>query len=265
MRIANVVLGIGVATASVAFAQAYPEGPFSPSSTIPIAFSKTVDANKAHVGDIVLARTMQPIQRANGEIIPAGAKVTGHVTAANAFAFNRTPYAIQTASTLAVHFDLISTASTSYPLNVYVRAMADPINSWDARKPKPSDEDEDGTLTQVGGELFKPHQGEVINTDEDVVGYSRHGNIVAHLIASQGNSPSGCGSGTTEQPVAIFSANACGLYGFSGTNLVSSGRSEDASTVTLSARRNAAVISKNTTALLEVLPDRLSNDSLHGQ
>jgi hypothetical protein len=225
------------------------------STTLPIVFTRAVDANHSHVGDVVEARTTEVVQLPNGDAIPAGATVTGHVVAANGFQFDSTPYAKQTASELGIRFESVIVHGQPVALKVYLRAMADPISSWDARKPRPSDEDPDGTLTQVGGELYKPHEGKVINMDEDVVGYSRHGNIVAHLIAAQGNSPEGCDGGDTEQPVAIFSASACGLYGFSGTTLVSSGRSGQASTIVLHARRNAVVIWKNTTALIEVSSD----------
>ena len=249
-------MGLVLAYATAALTQSSQANvTLGPSTTLPITFPQTINANRVHVGDIILAKTMQATPLSNGEIIPSGAKVSAHVAKVQGFTFDKTPYAKQTDSVLAIQFDSVSSKTKTYPLNVYVRAMADPISSWDARKPRPSDEDPDGTLTQIGGELYKPHQGEVITMDEDVVGYSRHGNIVAHLIPAQGSSPDGCDGSDTEQPVAIFSANACGLYGFSGTKLLSSGRSGQPSTVILSARRNAAVIWKNSTALIETLPD----------
>ena len=253
---ATLSTGLVLACATAACAQTtQPRAALPASVTLPITFTETVNANRVHIGDVITARTMQSAQLENGQTIPAGAKVTGHVVRVDGFAFNKTPYAKQTASVLAVHFDSVTSKTATYPLNVYVRAMADPIASWDARKPRPSDEDPDGTLTQIGGELYKPHWGQVINMDEDVVGYSRHGNIVAHLIPAQGTSPDGCDGGDTEQSVAIYSANACGLYGFAGTQLLSSGRSGQPSTVVLAAKRNAAVIWKNSTALIETLPE----------
>ncbi len=253
---AKLSTGCMLVGAAAAWAQtSQPQSSLPPSVTLPITFTATVNANHAHVGDVVTARTMQPTVLETGEMIPAGAKVTGHVARVDAFAFDKTPYAKQTESVLAVHFDSVMSSKASHPLNVYLRAMADPLTSADARKPRPSDEDPEGTLNQVGGELYKPHAGEVINMNEDVVGYSRHGNIVAHLIPARGNSPDGCDGSNTEQPVAIFSASACGLYGFSGTQLLSSGRSGQPSTVVLSARRTGAVIWKSSTALLETLPE----------
>ena len=257
MRISSISIGAVVAASFAACAQ-IPQTSATQAlqamATLPVTFTQTIDANRSRVGDVMIAKTMQAIHLENGEVIPSGAKVTGHVAQVAGFKFDRTPYAKQTPSSLAVHFDTLIAKSGSYPLNVYVRAMADPITSSDARKPKPSDDDPDGTLTQVGGELYKPHWGEVINMDEDVVGYSKHGGIVAHLIASTGNSPDGCDGGSREQPVAIFSASACGLYGFAGTTLQSNGRTGEQSTLVLHAQRGAAEIWKNSTALLEVLP-----------
>jgi hypothetical protein len=223
-------------------------------TTLPIVFTHSIDADHAHVGDAITARTIQAVTLANGQVLASGSLVNGHIVATEPFAFDKTPYAKQKQASLAIHFDTVTSKSTTVPLNVYVRAMADPIASWDARKPRPSDEDPDGTLTQIGGELLKPHQGEVITMDEDVVGYSRKGGVYAHLIPASGNSAEGCDGSDTEQSMAIFSASACGLYGFSNTAMQQSGRSGEPSTLVLVSHRNAPEIWKNTTALLEVVP-----------
>ena len=225
------------------------------STTLPITFTHTVDANHAHVGDKVSARTIQAVTLADGQVIPSGATVTGQIVEAAPFVFDKTPYAKQNSSTLAIRFDSLGAKGSVVPLNVYVRALADPISSWDAHKPRPSDEDPDATTVQIGGEILEPHQGQVVNMDGDVVGYAHHGGIYAHLLPASGNSPEGCDGGNTEVPVALFSASACGLYGFANVSMLHSGRTGNASTLILASGRSSAEIRKGSTALLEVLPE----------
>ena len=242
---------------SIAFAQTGSNAAtesLSPQTTLPIVFTRGVDSNHAHTGDPVAARTLQAVQLPNGTTIPSGAVVAGHIAAVAPFAFDRTPYAKQRPATLSVHFDSITTKTGPVALDVYVRALADPLHSWDARKPRPSDEDPEGTLAQIGGELLKPHEGKVINVDQDVVGYQRHGGVYAHLIPASGNSSEGCDGSQTEQSVALFSASACGLYGFGNTAMEHSGKTGEPSTLVLISARNAPEIWKGSTALLEVLP-----------
>src|ERR1700679_919430 len=65
-----------------------------PSETaIPVVFTHTVDAKKAKAGDVVTAKTMQVVLLPNGEQLPKGTLVTGHVVEARPFNFDKTPYA----------------------------------------------------------------------------------------------------------------------------------------------------------------------------
>jgi hypothetical protein len=224
----------------------------APQTTIPIVFTKSVDANHAHAGDPVMAKTSQAIKLDNGHLIPAGSTVIGHVVAETPFAFDPTPYAKQKQSSLEIQFDAIDDHGSKIPLSIYVRALADPLSSWDAATPKSTDLDSLSTTTQVGGDLVTPSQNEVRSQDDDVVGYKRRGGIYAHLIASRGNSPDGCDSSDTEQSMGIFSASACGLYGFTDTTFVRSGRSGATSTLLLQSRRRPLKIYSKSNALLEV-------------
>jgi hypothetical protein len=224
----------------------------APQTTIPIVFTKSVDANHAHTGDPVTAKTSQAIALANGRLLPAGSAVIGHVTAETPFVFDRTPYAKQKQSSLEIQFDTIDDHGNKIPLSVYVRAIADPLSSSDATTPKSTDLDPLSTTTQIGGDLVTPSQTEVRSQDDDVVGYKRHGDIYAHLIASRGNSPDGCDASDTEQSMGIFSASACGAYGFVDTTFVRSGRTGATSTLLLESRRRALKIYSKSNALLEV-------------
>lgn len=224
-------------------------------TTLPIMFTRSIDANHAHVGDPVYAKTTQEVRLAGGKSLPAGARVTGRVVAVTPFVFDKTPYAKRRDSILAVQFDSVEWKALTLPLNIRVRALADPRASWAARTPEPSDVDPWETVTQVGGDLLIPSQREVCNQDGDVVGYNRRSGVYAHLIASQ-NSPNGCDGSGTEESMGIFSASACGLYGFVDTVLQQTGRMHGSSTFVLSSHRHVPKIWKSSTALLEELPER---------
>jgi len=249
---------IAVFSASFAMAQVSPATLLLPGTTLPIQFERGVDTNHAHAGDAISAKTTQQVRLADGQMLPAGTHVAGHVVTASAFAFDKTPYAKQQASTLAVHFDSIESKGKILPLHVYVRAMADPITVWDAQRPKSTDLDSLSTTTQIGGDQVVPSQSEVTSQDGETVGYRRHGGVYAHLISASGNGSQGCDASDTEQSMGLFSASACGLYGYTDVTLLSTGKTGDVSTLILTSRRRSAKIWAKSAALLEIVGDSSS-------
>jgi hypothetical protein len=219
-------------------------------TTLPIIFTSTANAAHAHAGDPVTAKTTQVIHLANGVDIPSGSKILGHVVAANPFVYDRTPYAHQHPSTLSIQFDSVQLRGTALPLKVTVRAMADPITSEGARTPNmPHDADPQGTVTQVGGDELTPSQHEVVSRDGDVVAYNKRGGVYAHLIANDG-----CDGSNVEVSMGIYSASACGLYGYVRVSAAQMGSESAPSTLSLVSTHVSPRIWKDSTALLEVLP-----------
>jgi hypothetical protein len=242
-------------SSSVALAQGTTLGvaasPVQASATVPIVFTNTVSADRSHAGDVVLAKTSQSVQLANGRILPTGAKVVGHITAADAFVYDQAPYAHQKPSILSIHFDSVEVDGEALPLNVTVRAMADPLTSSAAREPGPSDLDPSETVTQIGGDELTPSESKVVNRDGQVVAYNKRGGVYAHLI------PNGrCDGSDVEVSVGIYSASACGLYGFTDVAASEFGSASTPSTLTLISSRTSPKVWKHSTALLEVLPSR---------
>ena len=219
-------------------------------ATLPITFTNTVSADHARVGDVVRARTTQTAKLESGESIPAGAEVIGHVAVATPFIYDSTPYASQKESVLEIQFDSVHLSGRDVPLKVVVRAMADPLTSWGAREPKTTDLDSLATLTQIGGDQVIPSQAEVMDRNGDVVAYHRGSGVYAHLIAH-----AGCDASNNEVPVDIYSASACGLYGFSGVTAADTGSIAVPSRLSLTSTHTSPKIWKHTTALLEMLPD----------
>lgn len=256
-----VFTAIAVFSTSFAMAQVSSVQLLSPGTTLPIQFERSVDTNHVHTGDAISAKTTQQVRLPNGQMLPAGAHVAGHVVTASAFVFDKTPYAKQQASTLAIRFNSIASEGKTLPLRVYVRAMADPITVWDAQRPKSTDLDPLSTTTQIGGDQVVPSQSEVTSQDGDTVGYRRRGGVYAHLISASGNGPQHCDASNTEQSMGLFSASACGLYGYTDVTLLSTGKTGDISTLVLASRRRSAKIWARSEALLEVVADGLNTVS----
>jgi hypothetical protein len=247
-------LAVILAASTATVAQNPSQSNLASPSTIPVTFTNAVSANRAKPGDPVEAKTIQQVQLPGGGLIPSGSRVVGHVVSANGFAYDKTPYARQRPSALSIRFDSVQVKGETIPLNVTVRAIASPIATWDAQSPKATDMDSLGTRTQVGGDLLVPSQAEVRNMDDDVVAYNKKGGVYAHLIARDG-----CDGSDVEVSVAIFSASACGAYGFGNVSLTERGSSATPSTLTLVSAHGSPELWKHTTALLEVLPTQTAS------
>lgn len=234
-----------------AVSPAAPSSPLQTPATLPIVFTSNISAKDAKAGDTFTAKTSQAVHLAGGTVIPSGAKITGHVIQADRFAYDDTPYAHQKQSSLSIKFDSIQIAGATVPLNVTVRAAADRLTSDAARIPNmPHDADPQGTSTQIGGDQYTPSDSKVYSSDGDVVAYNKHGGVYTHLIAN-----GSCDGSSSEVSVGIYSASACGLYGFTSVSATERGSQEKPSTLTLVSTHVSPKIWKYSTALLEVLPN----------
>jgi hypothetical protein len=226
--------------------------PVVPAETaIPVIFPHSVDAAHAKPGDRVEAKTLQVVLLGTGQSFPKGSLVIGHVTDARPFVYDRTPYAVQQPSRLAIQFDSIRAGTVDVPLHVAVRALASSFAANDATA-APSSEDPFGTTTQVGGDQISAPGGEVMSSDDAVVGYSRKQGVFARLLPSSAGQS--CAGTNTEQSVAIFSASACGLYGFNRLEMPDNGATDG--TFRLECRRYTVSIYRNSAALLQVVDAR---------
>jgi hypothetical protein len=232
-------------------------------TAIPVVFTRAIDASKANAGDRVVAKTIQVVLLPNGTVLPKGAAVLGHVTGAHAFSFDPTPYAIQQPSFLSIHFDSIVTKDAVVRVSVSVRALANSVESEEAGAPHGVGEgDAVGTRIQIGGDTFSPLAKPVVNPQGDIVGYNRRNGVFAHLLPAVYTSRYShltCDGTDAEQSVAIFSASACGLYGFADVYMTENGNSEDQVTFRVESRRHTVKLYGQSTALLLVTTFRGDN------
>ena len=215
-------------------------------TTIPVIFTHTENAAKAKAGDVVTAKTMQVVLLPNGNQLPKGSLVIGHIVEACPFKFDDTEYAVQQASYLSIKIDQVGKDGTG-PVVTTVRALADPISTEEALTPHGIDEtDHPGTVTLIGGAHYSPVDKHVTyGVDDDVVAYNKKQGVFAHLLPGGADCP-----GTqTEQSVGVFSPDACGLYGFGSVHL-----SEDTASGTfrLASTHRTVVLYAGSAALLQV-------------
>jgi hypothetical protein len=251
-------LAFGVANlAFCANAASVPAPPESlPAATaVPVSFVHSVDAKKAKVGDTVTAKTMQVVLLPGGASIDKGTVVVGHVVAVQPFHFDPTPYVHQSPSLISIHFDKLQKGDSVIPVNLSVRAIANTMDSREASYPHSNvDADPVGTMTLIGGTTYSPLEKMIQSDDGDAIGYNRKGGVFARLIAS-GSSGRGtsihCEGTDTEQSLAIFSPDACGVYGFAGDYILENGQ-DGSGTFTLAVRGRSEKLYAGTTALLQV-------------
>ncbi len=182
-------------------------------TALPVIFTHTIDAKKAKVGDVVTAKTMQVVLLPNGEQLPKGTLVTGHVVEARPFKFDETPYAVQQPSYLSIQFDHVAENQVA----TSVRALASAMAVVQALSPQRVDEtDAPGTMVLIGGGHYSPVGKRVTDGPyDDIIGYNKKQGVFARLLPGG----AGCNGTQTEQSVAIFSPDACGLFDFYSDHL----------------------------------------------
>jgi hypothetical protein len=224
-------------------------------TALPVRFVHSIDAKKAKVGDTVTAKTMQVITLPTGAHIAQGAVVAGHITAVEGYNFDSTPYAHQRPSQISIHFDRIQQGDTAIPVSLFVRAIASTNDSREASFPHRTDDtDHVGTVTLIGGTSYSPLDKMIETEDGDAIAYNRRDGLFARLMpagASAAGAAFQCPGTSSEQSVAIFSPDACGLYGFPGNYMTSNGQ-DGSGTFTLAAHGRSAKLPAGSTALLQV-------------
>lgn len=252
--VATLVLGMANLAVFASDATVTAQSQVLPRSTaIPVQFQHSVDTKSAKVGDAVTAKTMQVIVLPDGKNIAKGSVLIGHIAAVQAFSFDQAPYAHQKPSMLSIHFDRLQARDASLLVNLSVRAIANVNDSVDASYGHSVDNtDSVGTMTLIGGMTFSPLQKMIQDDNGDAIAYNRRNGLFAKLSPSGSSGGSFHCEGTdTEQSIAIFSPDACGVYGFAGDYLAANGQ-DGSGTFTLATRGHSIKLYAGSTALLQV-------------
>jgi hypothetical protein len=215
--------------ASIGLAEQVPEG-----TVLPTRLSSAIDTHKSKIGDRITARVMQDVplgpsptrpgaQNVHGGSIrrvPAGARLVGEIVEVHresvSWKFNR----------LVVH-------RKSIPVQTNIRALASVMEIHDAQLPTNTAGGDRGSTeldwntVQVGGDVVYGRRGGAVMHGGEVVGHSVFGAGV--LVTPAADRGSRCrGSVGVERPQAfwLFSASACGVYGYPDVWIAHAGKSD---------------------------------------
>jgi hypothetical protein len=200
-----------------AFAQEIPTG-----TTLPVMLKSSLNSSKDRPQKTIQASLMQEVTLPSGTRIPAGALVAGQVVEVQA-----TP---ASGSHLAVRFDRIIFKGHTLEFTASLRALASKMQVFEAQMPTNSFDDYGTTVTdwntiQVGGDAVYRGNGEVLSYGKVIGRSSPFGAVSAKLEADpRAGCHNGVGGNDREQALWVFSAAACGIYGFEDLKIAHAGR-----------------------------------------
>lgn len=207
-------------------------------TTLPIMLSSTLDARKAKPGQKITGKLMQAVPLPTGAQIPAGARLLGIVVAVTP------PTNNQLGSRVTVAFDRLTTAGHTYPITVHLRSLASMSEVFEAQMPTNAFDDygtspADWNTIQIGGDVVYRGAGLVFSKYNEAVGKATVGGAVtAHLQAVPA---AGCHDGfdaSRGQALWVFSASACGVYGFADLQIRHAGRTTPVGQIELQSNGN---------------------------
>ena len=238
-----------VLTATCFAAQPNLDWSLPPGTAIPVEFTRTLDAGKVKPGDPVKAKTMQVVLYGPAESIAKGSLVLGHIVEVS-YTGKDGP------STVTIKFDSIVDKHKTLLICASIRAMANSIEANDATAESTSlDSGSPMGTTLVGGDHLWLGGKKVYATDDDIVGIRDRFGIFSRLEPAESNdgTSAACGGIPTLQSVAIFSSRACGLYGFSETQMSSAGNTTPRGAIKLESNRYPVEIPSGSAALLQII------------
>jgi hypothetical protein len=192
---------------------------------------------------------MQDIPLPSGTKIRAGSKAIGHVLgvveASNG-----------SGAKLSFQFDTLEVSNRRVPMTTNLRALASMMEVEDAQIPKTGPDrgtpENWWTTVQIGGDVVYRGGGPVASGLR-VVGTPTANGVLVRTATKPGTRCRGEVSGN-DQPQAlwVFSADACGVYGFSGLAIEHAGRSNPIGQITLASERNNFDIRRGSGLLLRL-------------
>lgn len=202
------------------------QAPIPAGTIIPVSLDGKLDANRARPGQDIRAEVMQDVP---GTPIRRRSRMLGHVLAA-------TPASNGTAR-LVLSFDAVEVHGQRIPLKTSLRAVASLAEVQAAQVPEEMSSrgitPEVAETQQIGGDHDYRGGGPVAAGDT-VVGRPTPYGVLDVPRATVGGPCRGAVDGNTRpQAMWLFSADACGVYGYSNLRIADAGRSDPAGGFTL--------------------------------
>ena len=218
-------------------------------TVLPVTLHGSLSTTKSKPGDVVKARVMQDIPLGERSKIAAGAYVEGKVISV-------TPGSNGNPARITFQFERLVTSKGPIPITTNLRALASRLEVTSAQLPQYDDRGSSlyvNTTTQIGGEAVYRGGGHVMDghtvvgepvNDEDVVGRVRPN--------TDGNCRGAIDGNDRPQALWLFSADACGVYGYRHLKIEHAGRTNPIGEITLSAERGEINIRGGSAMLLRI-------------
>jgi len=201
-----------------------------PGTVLPIMLSSTLNAKSDKPGQKIEGRLMQEVQLLSGTVIKKGSRVTGQVIS------------VQRPARIILQFNELRDDDQTIPLNVSLRALASSQSVFQAGLPvdaSPWESSQGWVTKQVGGDYVFRGRGYVAS-DEGKIGRWTGTGVWAKLSPG-GDCPDSDINGL-EQSLWVFSASACGAYGFDkDLTIASAGRTAPLGQITLQSSKGLVV------------------------
>jgi hypothetical protein len=225
--------------------------PIPPGTILPIRLNHGF-SDRSHPGSAISGRLMQSVPLPNAETIPAGATISGTITAIQPAAGGASPTVSFTFNQLEIHHQ-------KFPISVDLRALASSMQISLAQIPEVSSGF--GTPTtwadtvQIGGDYVYGAGGEVTDQHNEKIGKALlEGGVLVHVKAQPGTPCRGeLGDSDRLQALWVFSADACGVYGLQGVRIAHAGRSDPVGVVTLTAASGQVKVGSGSGMLLRTI------------
>jgi hypothetical protein len=220
-----------------------------PAGTILPVVLPSISSKSAKKGDKIRGKLAQDVRLQGGKRIRGGTNVFGSVVDIGSGD-------ARSGATLTIKFDRLVQRGESTSIRTHLRAMATTVAIEQAQIPTsgPGESDVFDWLTtvQVGGDVVYGKQGPV-ERGTQVLGESTYDGVFVRTLASADGRCRGSVDGNDwPQALWVFSADACGLYGFPNVEIRHVGRTEPLGEIVLESKRGPVKIRGGSGVLLRI-------------
>ena len=214
---------------------------------LPLQLNSSLNSTKVQPGQTITATLMQDVPLPFGSRLRAGAKVVGHVVSATQSAGN---------VTVTLRFDSLRISKKTISVTTSLRALASSLDVDDAQLPTSGPDrgtsQNAWTTAQIGGDVVYRGGGPVAHGLQ-VVGKPVPDGVLVRLNSNFDTRCRGEIDGNHElQATWVFSASACGVYGFSDLDIAHAGRTAPVGEITLSSAQGNFNVRSGSGLLLRV-------------
>lgn len=244
----NIVLVIFMAVLLAIGTESFGQNAIPSGTILPLQLNSSLNSRKSKPGQVVTARVMQDVPLASGGKIRAGAKAIGRVLdvseAKNGMG-----------ARISLRFDTLEVSRRRIPITTNLRALASMMEVEDAQIPKTGPDrgtpEDAWTTVQIGGNVVYRGGGPVAN-GLNVVGTPAANGVLVRVASKPGAPCRGSLVGDRLQALWVFSADACGTYGFSDLTIAHAGRSNPVGQITLASEKKNIDVRGGSGLLLRV-------------